>query len=143
MPRPFFARLLCLAVVAAFGAGCDNSSTTVPPPPTPDPITEPPFTGTLQANGAQTYTFAVTDTGTVTATLASLDPDPDGATVVSLGLGAWDGTACQINLANDAAHAGAVLTASATTTGLACARIADGTGSLTAPVAFVVNIVHF
>jgi hypothetical protein len=79
----------------------------------------------------------------VTATLASLDPDPDGATIVSLAIGAWDGAACQVNLANDAAHAGTVLTASATTTGLACLRIADGTGSLTTPVAFVVNIVHF
>jgi hypothetical protein len=143
MPRPFLARLLCLAVVAAFGAGCDNSSSTVPTTPTPDPITEPPFTGTLQTNGAQTYTFAVTDTGTVTATLASLDPDPDGTITVSLAVGAWDGAACQVNLANDAAHAGAVLTASATTTGLACARIADANGSITTPVTFVINIIHY
>ena len=143
MPRPFLARLLCLAVVAAFAAGCDNSSSTPPTTPTPDPVTEPPFTGPLQTNGPQTYTFAVTDIGSVTATLASLDPDPDGNAVVSLALGAWDGTACQINLANDAAHAGAVLTASATTTGLACARIADPNGQITDPLTFVINIVHF
>ncbi len=77
--------------------------------------------------------------GTVTATLSSLSVN--GA-VVGLSLGTWNGTSCQIIIANDSAAVGGTATGAAQTTGNFCARVYD-VGKLTAPTDYVITVQHY
>ena len=126
-----------MAIICAGAAGCDDETPTSPNPP-PANVTET-FTGTIAQNGAQTHQFSTVSSGTVTATLKTLAPD--NALVVGFSLGNWNGTACQIVLANDAATAGAVLNGTVSAAGNLCLRVHD-VGNLTTPAAYTVEVVH-
>jgi hypothetical protein len=138
--------------VAVFGAaGCDESRSPTPTVPTPVEITEPPFTGTLEINGAL-VTFFTTGAGQVTALVKSLatpdnpNPDvPDINLVIGLDLGTSNGTSCQIGqgtLANPNVGIGSGVAGIANVAGNLCARVYDP-GHLTGPVNFEVEIKHF
>ena len=77
--------------------------------------------------------------GTLTATLRTLAPD--STLVVGLSLGTWNGSSCQIVLANDNATQGAVVVGNASTTTNLCARIYD-VGSVVEPVSYQIDVVH-
>jgi hypothetical protein len=134
--------LLLIGVLATGAAACNDDTTPITPTPTPpaaDPITEPPFTGTLTRNGAATYPFTAKAGGTVTATLATLAPDP--AVGIGLQIGTWTGSACQVVIANDNAAEKATISGTVTAAASLCVRVYD-VGRLTAPADFNVTIVH-
>jgi hypothetical protein len=133
------AQAALLAALALGAAACNNGSSSTSP--STITITEPPFIGTLNVNGAVTQPFAATSFGTATITLNSLDPNPDNTAKVSMALGTWNGAACAIVIANDAATAGTVLLGTITAAGNLCVRMSDP-GILTGPVTFNVSIVH-
>jgi hypothetical protein len=131
--------LKLLVVAAALGfCGCSNTTPTTPTPPTPASTTET-FQGNLNPNGAKTFSFTVQAAGALTATLTTVSPDATLA--IGLALGTWNGTACKVELANDSATQGAVVTASASAAGSLCARVYD-VGNLTDVVSFEVTVVH-
>jgi hypothetical protein len=143
--------LFLLALSLAL-AGCSTDFPEVTPTPTPDPITEPPFTGTLSVNGAVTQPFLVTSSGPVTITVMMLEDSagqvpigPDGHVRIGLALGVWNGTACAISvptLYNDNAFVATELAGLATGIGPLCVRVSD-VGKLTEPVSFELRIQHF
>jgi hypothetical protein len=133
-------RSVLLAFLVLGMAACEES-VTVPDVPTPPTINEPPFTGVLTINGAITQPFVTTSFGQVTVTLLALDPNPDLTVRISMALGTWNGTGCQIIIANDNAGLGAVIYGAATAAGPLCVRVSDA-GKLTEPVAFEVTISH-
>jgi hypothetical protein len=142
MPRTLYRISLVVAIACALWA-CDNQTTTSPTnpstPATPTTTTET-FEGTLAPNGARTFSFTVGAAGTVTATLTTLQPDP--AAAVGLALGTWNGTTCQIVLANDNAVQGTTVTGAVSSAGSLCVRIYDAAGTLAGTVSFVVTVVH-
>ena len=138
MRRSFRGGLVLLALVALGAAGCDED-TTPTTPTTPTPTVTESFGGTLNRNGAVTFSFTVAATGQVTATLAELG---SSAVPVGVSLGNWNGTTCQIVLANDNAVQGTFVTGTMTATGDLCARIYDASGNLETPVTFRVEVVH-
>ncbi len=131
--------LKVVVIAAALGFWACNNTTPTTPSTTPAPTTTDTFNGTLNPNGARTFSFATQAAGTLTATLTSISPD----STVSLGiaLGTWNGAACQVVLANDAAVQGTILTGSAGGAGSLCVRVYD-VGKLTANEDFVVTVVH-
>jgi hypothetical protein len=142
MPRPFRRSLLAFAAAAAIGAaGCDSGDApTSPDDPGPPPatVTET-FSGNVGVNGAQNFNFASQAAGSVTATLTAITPDE--AAVVGLSLGTWNGTACQIVIANDNATKGITVTGSVSGIGSLCVRIYD-VGKLTTTAGFEITVVH-
>ena len=137
---------LCLAL-----AGC---STDFPEDPTEEPptiITEPPFTGTIEVNGAVTQPFLTTSSGKVDVTIMSLSDSNgpaaigvDGPLRIGLMLGLWNGTVCGVSvptLFNDNAFVSTVITGQATGPGALCVRVSD-VGKLTEPVTFEIEIKH-
>ena len=141
MPRPTRSMLFVVAVALGLWACGGNSTTTTPTSPTTTtpPTTTETFEGTLNPNGARTFPFTLSAAGTVSATLTTVSPDATIA--IGLSLGTWNGTACQIVLANDNAIQGAILTGSASAAGSLCARAYD-VGNIVEPVSFVVTLVH-
>ena len=138
-----FLRVFSVLALAAFGAaGCDEDSA---PPTTPTPtaptVTES-FSGTMNRNGAVTFSFTVAATGQVTATLATLQ-GPAGA-AVGLALGNWNATAatCQVVLANDNAKQGTFVTGNMSASGALCVRVYDAAGTLESLATFKVDVVH-
>ncbi len=132
---------LLVGVLALVAAACGSSNTITTPTPTtttPTAITEPPFTGTLAANGAATYPFTATTGGTVTATLTTLDA---AASAIGLSIGTWTGSACQVVIANDNAAQAAAISGTVTAAASLCVRVYD-VGKVTTPTAFTVTIVH-
>src|SRR6476469_23886 len=93
-----------VAVASLMAGACGNDTTTTPTVPT-NPITPvtttETFSGNLTVNGAVTHVFLVSSLGTVTVQLTAIDPP--GSPVIGLSLGTWNGTACQVVIANDAA----------------------------------------
>ena len=138
MLRAWTTRLLLVALIGGAAAGCDDETPTSPNTPSA-PVTET-FTGTIAQNGAQTHQFSTVSSGTVTATLKTLAPD--NALVVGFSLGNWNGTACQIVLANDAATGGAVLTGTVSAAGNLCLRLHDVGNITNTPAAYTVEVVH-
>lgn len=130
--------LVLLALVALGAAGCDED-TTPTTPTTPTPTVTESFTGTLSRNGAATFPFSVAATGQVTATLTELG---SSAVPVGLSLGNWNGTTCQIVLANDNAVQGTFVTGTMSATGNLCMRIYDASGNIEVTVTFKVDVVH-
>lgn len=126
----------CVLLLAGAAAACSSDLTTTPTAPT-ETITES-FSGTVNRNGAATHPFTSAP-GTLTATLRTLAPD--STIVVGLSLGTWNGTSCQIVLANDKATQGAVVIGNASTTTNLCARIYD-VGSVVEPVSYQIDVVH-
>jgi hypothetical protein len=138
MRRSFSGGLVLLALVALGAAGCDEE-TTPTTPTTPTPTVTDSFTGTLTTNGARTFNFAVAATGQVTATLTELQ---SSTVPVGLSLGNWNGTTCQIVLANDNAVQGTFVTGNMTATGNLCVRIYDASGNVGATLTFKIDVVH-
>ena len=112
--------LLLLAVLCA--PACGDSTIPVTPT-TPIVITTETFAGTVTVNGAVTHQFAATSRGTVTATLTSVGPD--STTIIGVSLGTWNGTSCQIILANDQMTQGASVLGQVPGVGNFCLRVYD------------------
>jgi hypothetical protein len=142
MPRSI--ALIPLVFAAAVGIGCgDDESPTPTTPTTPTAIVET-FSETLNPNGGRTHQFNVERAGTIQARLVSMAPDDTVAVGVSLGT--WNGSACQIVIANDNVTVSSSTTipvlGSATGTGAFCVRVYD-IGKLTQSVDYAVTVEHF
>jgi hypothetical protein len=128
---------MLLALVLTF-SGCDDDPTP-PTAPTPPPTTTDTFSGMVNRNGAVTHTFATQASGTATATLTALSPD--SALVVGFSMGNWNGSVCQIILANDRATQGTVVIGGVSTLSSFCMRIYD-VGNIVDPIAYEFTVVH-
>ena len=132
--RPFLAAGLLVTVAA-----CDSGSLTAPTQPGPSPTVTDTFTGTLSINGAMTYTFTSIGAGTLQATLKTVLPD--STIPVGFSVGIWNGTTCQITLANDNAFQGTVILGNVNGSGVLCTRVHD-VGKLVDAASFEITIVH-
>jgi len=137
MTRSTRSTLVLLFVTAALG-GCGDDDPVVTAPTSPVAVTEV-LTETLTINGARTHVIKVDNSGQISATLTTIPLD-EGA-FVSLSLGTWNGSSCQIIIAKDDAIQGTSVIGNATV-GQFCARVADQ-GRLTAPVEYTVTVVHY
>ena len=124
------------SIVALATVACGGAIVTPPTSPTPVPQIEV-FSGTLTRNGAATHTFTSQAGGTVTASLTSISPDA----VVGLSLGTWNGLACQVVIANDAAVLNTVVTGTVSAIGNLCVRVYD-VGQFAEPTSYEVQILH-
>ena len=131
--------LLLLLPLAAITVAASSDNTTTLTTPTSVVTTTETFAGTLTKNGAVTHQFSATARGTVTATLTKVDPDSTLAIGVSLGT--WNGTSCQIILANDAATVGTGVLGTVSGVGILCLRVYD-VGKLTTSEDYSVEVVH-
>ena len=129
----------CLTLAAILiASACGDDTATPTQPTTPTTVTKT-FTGTLGRNAAMTHDFTTQRSGTVTATLTSLTPDPTA--IIGLSLGTWNGTVCQIVLANDKGTQGSSVAGTVSTFGNLCVRVYD-VGALTQVVSYEVQVVH-
>jgi hypothetical protein len=128
------------AVLSLSAAACDSGDTPTDPSDPGDPpatVTET-FSGSLTVNGGQSFSFTAQAAGAVTATLTFISPDN---TVVGLALGTWNGTICQVILANDNTSRGITVTGQASSGGNLCTRVYD-VGQLGSQATFTVTVVH-
>jgi hypothetical protein len=134
------AAVLALASLASAGCGDDDGNTTPTTPTTPEPVrvTET-FSGELRVNGAATYPFVVIAAGTTTVQLTSVDPG--GSPPFGVSLGTWNGAACQVVIANDAATLNATVTGNVSAATTLCARVYDA-GRLTDRLTYTITVVH-
>ena len=131
--------VLCSVLLALGAAACGSDNPTTAPTTDVPTITES-FSDTVTVNGARTHPFTVSKAGTVTATLIVLSPD--STVTIGLSLGTWNGTSCQIIIANDAAVLNSAATGTAQTGGGSyCVRVYD-VGRLTAPTDYTVQVTH-
>lgn len=139
MPRVNLrAALIAALLCGAVGCGGSDELPTEPPPTTSVTVS---FADVLTPNGARTHTFTVTGAGGITALLADLDPE-GSAKPVGLSLGTWNGSICQIVLANDASIQGSVVVGQTTAIGDFCVRIYDAAGTLVGPQPYVIEVSH-
>jgi len=134
-----FIRVCVLTFVLVGAAACGDDTPTAPEQPAQRPTVTEEFTGRLTVNGAATHSFA-TGSGQISVTVTELVPD--SAAVIGVSLGTWNGTACQIVLANDNATQTGSILGTATGPGNFCARVYD-VGKLTAATEYKVTVVHF
>jgi hypothetical protein len=132
---------LLVTVLCAGACGDNNTGLTTSTTPTSTATTTETFGAdqTLTVNGAVTHQFSTTGRGTVTATLTAVSPN--SATVIGLSLGTWNGSSCQIVLANDQTAQGDGLIGQVSGVGNLCLRVYDP-GKLTAPVTYSVDVSH-
>jgi len=132
--------LIALGSLAA-GACSDNISTNTPTTPTlpTAPTTTETFSGTLTINGAATHVFASTIAGTVTAQITAVDPS--ASQVFGLSLGTWNGSSCQVVIANDAATLNSIATGQVTAATNLCARVYD-VGKLSDSLSYTITVIH-
>jgi uncharacterized membrane protein (UPF0136 family) len=136
----YFTATVVLLPMAALAAGCNSNNTPTNPTPPQQPIAiVETFAESLNVNGGRTHVFAVTTVGTVTARIETLS---DPSAIVGLSMGTWNGSACQIILANDNAALNVTLTGTANSVGQFCARVYD-VGKLTATVDYSIEVTHF
>lgn len=128
-------------VLPLLGAGCGNDLLTATSPSTPPTVVTDTFTGTVTRNGATSHPFPIASSagGEVTATLKSIAPD--GAAVVGMSLGTWNGTGCQAIISNDRATVSSAILGRATSAGTLCVRIFD-VGALSGPQDYEVQVAH-
>ena len=108
--------MFLLASALATGSACNNNATTTTTPtttPTTFSVTET-FSGTLNARGAASFSFAVQAAGTVSATLTTLTDTVNSDNVpptIGISLGPWNGTSCanQTGVFTDNAAQGAAI----------------------------------
>ncbi len=139
----FATTLLALALPVLGAAGCDNTNTTdssTASTTTPSTSVTESFAGTINVSGGASFNFTVNGSGTVTATLKSISPATTA--VMGIALGVWNGTSCQVVIANDAATANTTVIGSTTATGTLCVRAYD-VGKLTAAQTIELNVTHF
>ena len=138
MDRAFYGRMLLIAVMAGAAAACGSSTPTTPTTTTPNTLTDT-FSGNLTQNGAVTNSFATKASGSVQATLSTLAPD--SSVVIGMSVGTWNGSACTIVIANDAATQGTTVSGSASSAGNFCVRVYD-VGKLTQTIQYTVTVTH-
>jgi hypothetical protein len=135
-----FIRVCVLMCVLVAAAACGEDTPTAPEQPVQRPtVTEPPIQGRLTVNGAATHPFT-TGSGQISVTVTELVPD--SAAVIGVSLGTWNGTACQIVIANDNAAQGAGILGTASGPGAFCVRVYD-VGQLKAATEYTLTVVHF
>ena len=142
MHRSIFRRLAVASAIALTTLGisaCDGDDTTPTTPTVPVSNTTETFAGSININGAATFTFPTSAAGTVNATLRTITPD--STIQVSLSLGTWNGVNCQVVLNNDRASQGGSITGSVSGAGTLCVRISD-IGQITQQTGFEVVVVH-
>jgi hypothetical protein len=123
--------------VAAFGAaGCGSPDYGQTGPS--GTFTES-FAGTVNPGGGTTHLFSTVGSGKITATLTAVGDD--NTRVVGLSLGNWNGTACNIAVANDTAFKSFPLVATVSAGGSLCARVYDSKGVPDATT-YTLEVVH-
>ena len=138
--RGTMAAMVAVASLMAGACGSDVTTPTVPTTPITPVTTTETFSGGLKVNGAATHVFLVTSAGTVTVQLTAIDPA--GSPAIGLSLGTWNGTACQVVIANDGAALNAIVTGNVTSATSLCARVYDAGGKLTDPLTYTITVVH-
>jgi hypothetical protein len=136
------ATIAILLACVLLGAACGSNSPTTPTTPAA-PQTEV-FSGTLAPQGSAFYSFTLATAGSVSITLASLVPKAPGPainTVMGLGVGAPNGTDCDVTNSVTTAPGLTAQLVNSLTAGTYCARIYD-LGALATNVDFSVRIVH-
>jgi len=134
----FVSRALLLGALLSTAACGDDAATTAPTPPPAVTVTET-FSGSINRNGAATHTFLAQGSGTVTVTLATLSPE--GTDAIGLSLGTWNGTACQLIIANTAAAQGAIVIGVASSAGNLCIFVQD-VGKVADAASYEITVVH-
>jgi hypothetical protein len=135
-----------LVVMLAASACGEDPVITDPSPGTELPVAES-FNEVLTVNGAKTHTFVTPRSGTITATLGILtlpvegDPQPGYEVRLSLALGTWNGTACQIIIADDLAAPGTQIVGFASSQGTLCVRVSD-VGQMVEPLRYLLRVTH-
>lgn len=138
--RRFFSRVIPVVALSLIVTGCgENTDTPTTPALTPATVTDS-YSGILTKNGALTHPFTVTGPGGISAQLVSLAGD--SVVPVGMGLGTWNGSSCQIVLANDSAIQGSVVVGTSSTAGDFCVRIYDAAGTVVEPVTYTIQVVH-
>jgi hypothetical protein len=137
-------RTVLLVALCAPAVACTSSDIpATTPTPTTTSITEV-FTGTLNPTAAgtdaSTYTFTVTAAGNVTATLVSVGGD--NPPKIGMSIGTWNGSSCNVAIANDAAVAGSTVIGQASAAGSLCLRIYD-VGGIQTSVPYQAQVTHF
>lgn len=120
-------------------AACGDDAAPTAPTPTPQVTVTETFSGSINRNGAATHTFLAQGSGTVTVTLATLSPE--GTEAIGVSLGTWNGTACQIVIANTAAVQGAIILGVASSAGNLCIFVQD-VGKVAAAASYEITVVH-
>lgn len=133
--------MLLATAVACSDNGATSTTSTVTSP-SGGTVTET-FTGTLTLNGAASFPFNSTTSGSITATLTSFTPDT--TLQVGLWLGVWDGARCASGVVNDKIVQGANVPAFAPSAGSWCVRIYDSMGNVPASPggdAYQIDVTH-
>jgi hypothetical protein len=135
--------ILTLGILAAgcVALGCSDSTPTAPT--TPVVTTTTIFTGPLEVGATAFHTFTTAASADAVATLASLVDDRGQIllTPLSIGFGQPVDGVCSVTASVSARPS---LTGNLTTSvvaGTYCVNVAD-TGSLTAPAAYTIRVVH-
>jgi hypothetical protein len=156
----FFARLApvtgvpgaaaALAVLLLVMSSCGGGDTPTEPAPPAEIVETFPTEGlgTLTLNGAFSHPFTVTVPGSMVAQLIVLRPvdealPQESAGPVGLALGTWNGSICQIVLADDVTRQGDVVPGNSTAAGEFCVRIYDASGTLPGPQNYQIVVSHF
>ena len=133
-----------LAIVIASLVSCGDDEPTLPTVPSRPTVTDT-FSGSIGMNGANSHTFLAGATGTITATLAAVGPDAVGADgtplVVGFGVGTWNGSLCNVVLAQDRAIQSSVIFGNVNASGDLCVRVYD-VGNLIDSIDYTVTVVH-
>ncbi len=135
----FFPRVILVVALSLLVTGCGDNPSTVAPEPTAGTVTNT-YSGILTKNGAFTHPFTVTGIGGISAQLVSLAPD--SIVPVGMGIGTWNGSSCQIVLANDVTIQGSVVVGEASAPGDFCVRIYDAAGTVSEPRTYTVEVTH-
>ncbi len=138
--RRFLSRNLLLACLAAGAASCGNSTSTLTGSTTTPttPLTTETFSGALTTNGSASSHFTASAAGSVSASLTTIDT----TVPVSLVLGTWNGTVCQMILSNDNAVQGTTVVGQVSAASNLCVRIADATGNIPGPSPYTLTVTH-
>lgn len=132
-------RTLAAFVAVLALAACGDDPFEIPTNPDPAVPVTVTFSGTVNRNGAATHTFNTGASGTVTATLTLLAAD-DGTTI-SVALGTFNGSACQLVITKDDAVQGSVVTGAVSALGSLCVRISD-LGTLAQAADYEIQVSH-
>jgi hypothetical protein len=133
-------RALLVLCGSALSAACSGDSTPAPALPTgPPPSVTETITGDLNRNGAFTQPFLAGASGDIRATLDSLDPE--GVTAIGVSLGTWNGSACQVIIANDNAVPGAIVIGQTSVASNLCLRVYD-VGKIPERASYQITLVH-
>jgi hypothetical protein len=138
MYRSIYVRGLLIALLGAAGA-CGSNTPATPTTPTPPATVTDTFSGTLNQNGGVTHPFTTASSGSVQVTLTALAPVD--TLKIGLSLGTWNGTACTVVIANDAASKTSVVSGTVSSASSLCVRVYD-VGNVKDPISYTVTVVH-